>query len=413
MTWRDRFQEGSFRGVPFFVSESRATFGRRNAIHQYPGRDQPWAEDLGRAADRWTIECFVVGDDYDLARDALIAAIRASGSGTLIHPYLGTKTASVDNGAEVTDSTEEGGMARFSIPFVEAGADTTPAATPDTQGAAVAAAANVGTAAATSATTRLSVANVAGFVNVSAQGLVGSVGAAISGALGLVRADPLQAFSFLQSLATFSSAPQTLLADPGTLAATIFSTVGAVGTLATYADDALTQLVGPTGVATGQQNGLIGFGSDLPAIAPTTPDRVTQAANQAALCQILNAAAAASAVSVIADMAFTSYDDAVSIRDPVADQLDQLATTIADSGDDNLAGAVDALRLAMITDVTARGASLARLYAYTPPNTQPAILIAQRLYGDATRADELIARNAIPHPSFVPGGQTLEVLSNA
>jgi prophage DNA circulation protein len=411
MTWRDRLQQGSFRGVSFQVRESHATFGRRNAVHEYPGRDQPWVEDLGRSADRWVIEAFVVGPDYDTARNALIAAIRAKGSGTLVHPYLGTLTASVETGAEVTDSTEEGGMARFFIPFVEAGADMTPNATPDTQGAAVQAATNARAAAVASGAARIVATNVAGFVLGAAQTLLGAAGSAISAALNAV-ADPMLAFSYLQQIEAMITAPAPLLIDPGTLAGTIFDTVGAVGALALYADDALTQLVGPTGVASGQPNGLIGFGTDLAPVAMTTPDRMTQSGNQAALSQIVQAAAAASAVSVVSDIVFTSYDDAVSIRDPLADQIDMLAAAIADSGDDTLAQSMDALRLALIADVTARGASLARLYAYTPPSTQSALLIAQRLYGDATMADDLIARNAIPHPLFVAGGQALEVLSN-
>jgi len=42
----------------------------------------------------------------------------------------------------------------------------------------------------------------------------------------------------------------------------------------------------------------------------------------------------------------------------------------------------------------------------------PAIVLAYRLYGDAERADEIVARNRVRHPGFVPGGQPLEVLSN-
>jgi len=66
----------------------------------------------------------------------------------------------------------------------------------------------------------------------------------------------------------------------------------------------------------------------------------------------------------------------------------------------------------VIQDVTARGGSLAHLYAYTPAQTEPALVIAQRLYGDPTRAGEIVARNAVIHPLFVPGGQALEVLGD-
>src|SRR4051812_41658896 len=131
MSWRDRLQSGSYRGAPFLIQESRGAFGRRNKTHEYPGRDTPWNEDLGKAADRWSIDCLVIGDDYDSARDALIAALKAKGAATLVHPYLGRVQASVDGQFQVTDSTLAGGMATFSIQFVEAGADTAPAASVD------------------------------------------------------------------------------------------------------------------------------------------------------------------------------------------------------------------------------------------------------------------------------------------
>jgi prophage DNA circulation protein len=47
--------------------------------------------------------------------------------------------------------------------------------------------------------------------------------------------------------------------------------------------------------------------------------------------------------------------------------------------------------------------------------TQPALVLAQRLYGDPAsveaRAAEIVARNKVRHPGFVPGGVALQVLS--
>jgi prophage DNA circulation protein len=40
----------------------------------------------------------------------------------------------------------------------------------------------------------------------------------------------------------------------------------------------------------------------------------------------------------------------------------------------------------------------------------PALVLAYRLYGDANRADELVLRNGITHPLFLPAGVEMEVL---
>lgn len=45
MTWKDRLQDASFRGVPFKVEEESAGTGRRVETHEYPNRDKPYTED--------------------------------------------------------------------------------------------------------------------------------------------------------------------------------------------------------------------------------------------------------------------------------------------------------------------------------------------------------------------------------
>ncbi len=42
MTWKDRLQDASFRGVPFKVEEESAGTGRRVETHEYPNRDKPY-----------------------------------------------------------------------------------------------------------------------------------------------------------------------------------------------------------------------------------------------------------------------------------------------------------------------------------------------------------------------------------
>ena len=133
MSWRDQLRDGSFRGVPFKVEgQMRTEVGRRGQLHEYPLRDTPYAEDLGRRRRAYNVECLVLGPDYMAARDALITALEQKGPGTLVHPYYGTVSAAVFDPAQVEESTREGGMARFRIPFVESGEKVQPAATTDT-----------------------------------------------------------------------------------------------------------------------------------------------------------------------------------------------------------------------------------------------------------------------------------------
>ena len=74
---------------------------------------------------RWSIEAFVVGDDYATVRDRLIDACDMPGAGELVHPYLGSLQVAC-TACSLTERTSEGRMARFSLSFVEAGANQYP-----------------------------------------------------------------------------------------------------------------------------------------------------------------------------------------------------------------------------------------------------------------------------------------------
>ncbi len=70
MAWRDDLQGGSFRGVPFYTQHAGGKIGRRVQLVEYPLKDTPNSEDMGRKARSFSIEAFVLGADYMSARDA-------------------------------------------------------------------------------------------------------------------------------------------------------------------------------------------------------------------------------------------------------------------------------------------------------------------------------------------------------
>ena len=146
MAWRDRLLRASYRGAAFHVAaHTSEAAGRRVAVHEYPGRDLPYAEDVGRRTSEYTLQAYVLGPDYDVARDALVAACALPGAGRLVHPTLGERQV-VCTGCTVSERSDEGGMARVTLALVEAGEARYPAATPDTAAALAAAAEGAGEA---------------------------------------------------------------------------------------------------------------------------------------------------------------------------------------------------------------------------------------------------------------------------
>jgi prophage DNA circulation protein len=76
-------------------AEAPIKVGRRIVLHEYPYRDDPWPEDMGRASRMCRFSGFIVGDDVFDQRDAMKTAAEQKGSGTLVHPSLGSATATL------------------------------------------------------------------------------------------------------------------------------------------------------------------------------------------------------------------------------------------------------------------------------------------------------------------------------
>lgn len=395
MAWRDQLRPGRFREAAFFVSSADTDVGRRTVLHEYPLRDVPFVEDLGRKAREFSIEAFVIGADYMSARDRLIAALEQEGAGTLVHPWLGQLRVAV-RACRIRESSTEGGMATFSITFVEAGENRFPAAGADTRALVGRRADSALSALGTEFGRQYAVAGMPEFLAGSSTSLVGLLTGQLGALPGPQAATPAAVFAAL--LGSTNSNAAALVRTPGALSASLLSLVSAVRGL--YAE--------PT-AALGAQRRLFTYGSTLPAIPTSTYVRQQQARNQRATVRLVRQAAVVEAARTATAMQFASYNDAAAVRDELAEQLD----THMLEADDETYPVMQGLRTAVVRDITERGANLARVVSYTPTATLPALVVAHHLYGDATQEAALVARNReIRHPGFVQGGAPLEVLTD-
>lgn len=97
----------------------------------------------------------------------------------------------------------------------------------------------------------------------------------------------------------------------------------------------------------------------------------------------------------------SSYNDAVALRLTACAALDAEIIVAADAGNDQTYLVFRALRVAVTEDLQARGDPLPQLRTVQVPPL-PAAVLAYRLYGDATRADEVVARVDPVNPLFMP-----------
>ena len=95
--WRKALMPASFNGARFHCEANSRESGRRIVQHQFPKKDLPYAEDMGRAAREFSVRGYCIvfpydseytlySRDYRRARDELVKQLEAEGPGTLQLP---------------------------------------------------------------------------------------------------------------------------------------------------------------------------------------------------------------------------------------------------------------------------------------------------------------------------------------
>jgi prophage DNA circulation protein len=134
IAWRQFLRRAKFGQAQFYVDTSVRDSARRIVQHEFPKRDVPYAEDMGRRAREFTVRGYCIAfssdtrfpDDvlkrknYIPARDALILALETGGPQILQLPLLGIMNA-VCSRYRVTEEDKLGGYCTFDMTFNEYG----------------------------------------------------------------------------------------------------------------------------------------------------------------------------------------------------------------------------------------------------------------------------------------------------
>lgn len=439
MSWFQELRPASFGGVPFAVYGGEIRVGRRNAVHEYPFKDEVWVEDLGRSARRIVLVGFLVenaaygGGAVIQQREQLIAACEAPGQKTLVHPTLGSLTVSLLD-TSIRESREQGRSFQFTMTFIEGGERTFPAADVSTQDAVAqtctaadaAAGADFATAVAPTFAAGSSVVSMASVTSSSwASQILSAAGdatnlmnqvAGLQGSFGRFFGSGLRGFvGSVSGLVNLPSSVSDLIAV-GTMARAAVST--ACGLMSAAASvlgvgNSLSFSVSVQGVVAALLGATTDPGDSMRVCASvsrfypssTVPASAVGSAMgvmQSSCGDLFRRAAVVSVCRASASYQPSSYDDAVAIRGKVLALVDSEIQVAGDQGQDATYTALRAVRAAVAQDLTARGANLAKLVTVATPRPIPALTLAQRVYRDSGRADELIAESGCTHPAFMP-----------
>ena len=132
--WRQRYKPASYKNVRFHCEVNSRESGRRVVEHEFPKKDLPYAEDMGRRTKAFSVRGYIIvfpydtnddlyRRDYTLQREALRAALETEGVGQLILPTSYDIEYVICTSFRLTEEDRFGGFCAFDMTFLEAGID--------------------------------------------------------------------------------------------------------------------------------------------------------------------------------------------------------------------------------------------------------------------------------------------------
>ncbi len=392
--------QASFKGVQFEVENADLDVGRRVQVFEYPQRDDPYTEDLGKSARKLTFDAFVGGETYIQKMKALIQAVESKGAGQLVHPWLGTMQV-IATGASKPQFGIGAKHAKITLEFVEVGKQQFPSSS------------KILSTLCGKAADLLKDTAIGGFVkDFSLDGVQDFVRDIVGeNVAGMLSSEELKRFAEnfpgmtaeIEEIATMAT---TLLANPRE-GADIIAGILSIGGYSDYV--ASWSRIASMASTIANSSTFSGKSSRV-ALSYTTRAKIDASISAAAALIrtviVANAVGASSNVGTELDridetapIRAKSYDELIETRDAILSTLDSQMLVTAD--DDVYQALADA-RTAVFQDLTERAESAARLTEVTPVAVMPALVLSYDFYGDAGRDAEIIERNAIRHGGFVP-----------
>ncbi len=397
MAWRDELRPASFRGVPFFIDGSQFNTGRRVTVHEFPDRDLPYPEDLGKIGRGWKVDGHLIGDDYLTQKRAMIEAVEKKGAGELIHPFYGSLN--VQCGAVSFDEdNREGGFVKVTFQFYEAGDNRFPLPIED-KAAVLDEKADATLDASKAAFDKsFSIGDLPGFAVDSARTTVANFADKLSDATKGIRAEADKIADLAFDIRNLKAEVNTLLQSPSLLSSRLQTSFK-------FLMDALSL---PEGKAKAAKL-FFAFGSTDAPIVGSTPIRVTERFNRDQLNLLIQNTAIANYAKQVADTEFASVTEARAARTEFADTIDEQLFKVEDNDTFQTLKDVNAQVAKLLPDIEA---DLPDIKEYTVFETMPALVVAYDLYEDIELEADIISRNIISNPNFISGGTVLEVVSN-
>ncbi|GJE54583.1 DNA circularization N-terminal domain-containing protein [Methylobacterium thuringiense] len=379
----------SFRGVPFYVMNDEEGGGRRLVIHEFPGRDDPFVEDLGAKARKYEVTAYLASMSAAGEAAALTAICTRRGAGLLVLPTHGPILVRAEDFKRSRERDKLGYIA-YTLSCVQEGFATALAS--------AASLANLIFVAADVVQSVIGSAFAASLIFDAPEYVVTSAVAGFETAvatLDVVRTDnpidPAVSLDQRVALADTANAASSLIEDtPAAAGESVVISARALG------DGLDAAVAAPVFLAVVEA----AASSELPATASLNRRRA--AANANATSRLLRVAALTAYAEAMARRTFSSRPEGVTARADTAEYFDAELEACNGGSDADLFDALEGLRNSVIGYLSSVITTLAPVVTVETRIRLPAVVMAYRLYEDPTRAGELVDRNAVRVPSRLP-----------
>lgn len=391
--WLKTLWPASYKGVPFQVESDAEKGGRRKAVHQFPGRDDPFIEDLGEDKREFSVTAYVASDAADADATAIMQICAEPAAGTLVLPSHGPVQVQCLTFKRDRKGDKHGYIA-VELEFVRDGLNQPPP----------------------------SERSLANLVFVGADALEPEIADfCISEVLALLQPDyvVLAGVEALRDVAALLEDIRTSAPLDTAVSAAQRSVIQALHDDAPVLVHRLTGVDPSLGLRIVSLTRALGDGIAAPAaraaflpLLKVLPDVTIDPAGSVSAQRATansNAVRAAARLAVLTVAAESvARDDTISdrpagitLRADLTELFDAEISALDMRHGDLIAAAQD-LRNAAVDYLSQKITTLAPVISANSNLPLPSLVWAWRLYADPARADEMVARNNVAHPSFMP-----------
>lgn len=395
MGWRDELLEASLGIVKFKVRGTDVEAGRLHAVHRFAGsKSRPWVEDLGVGGETFSVDAYVLGDDYlEQRRKLLETATRPSTSLRLTLPTWPPRIVFC-TGVRIRETSDELRLARFELSFRVVDDQVTIAKAVKPAQEAESKAKALEDQAEASALENLELEGVPDYVREGAAESLRETGRALlgldflGGASAAVGDVTRAAYRLIDDALELATAPADLVSQ----------TLAAVQGVATA-------LVDAPGSALEAYRTLLEL--EIPALGLSSDAGKARDRNASAVVSLVRQVALAGYTRAALAVDWETREDAELARARALEAIDLEAEAADDAGYKALLD----LQAALTAALPPEDEDLPNLVRITPAGDTTTLALAYKLYDDVERDDEIRERNRIRNPALVAPGQELEVLS--